>query len=1578
MMNRIYKILKTVFKNISTYFCIFYLTFQPVFAQTVANNALPTNPNVTSGSATFNQTTNQLTINQATDKLITNWSSFNIGKDATVTFNQPSSLSSALNRVNSNDPSYIFGKLNANGQVILLNQSGVIFGNGAKFDAGSFIASTLNIKDTDFLNGRMVFEKDGFAGSITNEGYLNAFAGGAVALIAPQIINNGTISAESGTAALLSGNKVTLSLNGNKLIKYTIDEGTLNSYIENNGAIKVDEGVIILSAKILDDLSKSVISNSGLIEAKGISTKGGKIILEGDDITLKSTSVVDASGNLGGGEVLIGGDYQGKNPEIRNAKTVTAEKGSITKADAITEGDGGKIIFWSDDRTVFLGEASASGGENSGDGGFGEISGKNRLLFDGLFKSPSKTGKIGNLLLDPTDIVVDVAGTDTATIDYQTPSSIQSSLASAGVTLSATNSIYINSAIAYSGATNSSLTFTAESASNLKDGTIALGANVSSLSGTLGLTFNGRTYLTNNTTLTSNGGNVVFNGDVGGAKNLTVNSGSGSTTFNSNIAAGFSGSYISGTITSTTTITSSLDGPSNAAFKFDFENRKVTNSDGTITFWDNGTTNTVSDYSNTFTSMPSTTGYLSTIGGAFSISVPGGDSLTYVSTVGSGTASSSGNTFTIPSGLYIKFFTINAGSSGNATISSQSYTQDTIGISQSFSSGNKLTGLTVTSGAFTAADIGLANSSTLSISNSGAGSVTGAITGTSATLTKAGAGTLTLTGTNTYTGGTTISAGTLQIGSGGTAGSISGAITDNGALKFNRSDNISYSGLISGTGTLEQAGSGTLTLSNGSNSYSGATTVSAGTLAVTANNALGTNAAGTTVASGATLDLQNVTYSTTEALTLNGGTIKTSTGTSSFAGAIALGGNSTFNIGGTQLTSSGLISGGYSLTKSGAGILVLSSGSSTYSGGTTISAGTLTAGNTSTGIIGTATSGPFGTGSITNNSTLNVNNYLIHNTKSNSANITGQPSPTLSFSDASKTVGLGSSYTNTFTNGSNGAVTYSSSNTGAATINSSTGAISTVAAGTTIITASTAATNEYAAATQTYNLTVSGTSLTNPTLTFASSSLSKYTGDKFTNTLTENTDGTITYSSSNTSVATVNNSTGEVTIVVSGSATITASAAESSSYNSASQTFTVTASSASGSTTSKTQSNVTNSALNSSKNTTTGNKNTPTNSNPSNVGQPAQLIKTGGGGSTGGGGANTGGSANTASGTGQGAGGPGNSTGPGQGAGQGLGPKGGGNQGGAGGSGGGSGGNNNQQASLPQGGNTGGNTGGGAGGGTGGGTTGGNTGGGSGGGTGGGTTGGNIGGGTGGGTGGNTGGNTGGGSGGTTGGNTGGGSGGTTGGNTGGGGGTGGGSGGNNNQQANLPQGGGNTGGGTGGGTGGNTGGNTGGGTGGPQINPNTNTNNPIVVANASNGGISAQREGVTGSLVTTENKIPGTQLVILKPNVAPVVEKGYEITFKGKDEANLRPLDNIDQNYQALGDIIGKTQFQVKNPNGAKVDFEVTLKNGGLEIKPTTPQAAQFAEEFRTQTVAGSVLDVVQKLDFNVDQIKTIFIDFK
>ena len=123
----------------------------------------------------------------------------------------------------------------------------------------------------------------------------------------------------------------------------------------------------------------------------------------------------------------------------------------------------------------------------------------------------------------------------------------------------------------------------------------------------------------------------------------------------------------------------------------------------------------------------------------------------------------------------------------------------------------------------------------------------GVISGSGVALTKAGAGTLVLTGTNTCTSGTTISAGSLQIGAASTAGSVAGNITNNAALIFNRSNALTYAGVISGSGTLAKSGIGTLVLS-GTNTYTGTTTVNGGTLTLTFGSTLG---------DGATLNLFN-------------------------------------------------------------------------------------------------------------------------------------------------------------------------------------------------------------------------------------------------------------------------------------------------------------------------------------------------------------------------------------------------------------------------------------------------------------------------------------------------------------------------------------------------------------------------------------------------------------------------------------------------------------------------------------------------------------------------------------------------
>ena len=228
----------------------------------------------------------------------------------------------------------------------------------------------------------------------------------------------------------------------------------------------------------------------------------------------------------------------------------------------------------------------------------------------------------------------------------------------------------------------------------------------------------------------------------------------------------------------------------------------------------------------------------------------------------------------------------------------------------------------------------------------------GQIVGTGA-LRQAGTGTTVLTGTNLYTGGTTIDAGTLQLGNGGTTGSIVGDVVDNGLLLFNRSDLVNFAGTISGSGAVQQIGSGTTVLS-GINSYAGGTSILGGTLQVSADGNLGAAAGG---------------------LTFSNGTLRTTASFASARNASLTGTGTILTDAGTIFALGGLISGAGNLTKSGAGILTLSANNS-YAGATNVNAGTLRInGNQSaaTGLV-TVASGATLAGSGTIGGSVNVLN----------------------------------------------------------------------------------------------------------------------------------------------------------------------------------------------------------------------------------------------------------------------------------------------------------------------------------------------------------------------------------------------------------------------------------------------------------------------------------------------------------------------------------------------------------------------------------------------------------------------------
>jgi filamentous hemagglutinin family protein len=185
--------------------------------------ALPQLKEIVSGNvqAKRHQENLQITVS---DKAIINYESFNIGKDSKVTFIQPKSNSTVLNRVQGGDPSAIMGQLNANGRVFLINPNGIIIGPSGSINTASFIASTLDIANDDFLNDRFQFNlKPGSENSsILNQGHISC-PEGAIALLAPHIRNEGAIMAQAGKVVLTGGEKVTLDFSGDGLMSFSVD-----------------------------------------------------------------------------------------------------------------------------------------------------------------------------------------------------------------------------------------------------------------------------------------------------------------------------------------------------------------------------------------------------------------------------------------------------------------------------------------------------------------------------------------------------------------------------------------------------------------------------------------------------------------------------------------------------------------------------------------------------------------------------------------------------------------------------------------------------------------------------------------------------------------------------------------------------------------------------------------------------------------------------------------------------------------------------------------------------------------------------------------------------------------------------------------------------------------------------------------------------------------------------------------------------------------------------------------------------------------------------------------------------------
>lgn len=361
--------------------------------------ALPQNPVAISGKAECFLNQNELRI-EAADRSIINWETFSISDLEKVSFLLPDSRASTLSRVIGSEPSSILGELSCNGKLFLINPAGVVFGPDSKVNTSSFIATTLNLSDSDFLDGVYHFEGDR-SNEIVNLGTLIATED--LYLIAPKIEQNGGCFSSQGDVILASCQEAIVGGPDGKirLIPKTVqtlqEEG-----IHCGGAIRAIEARFISDGS----LSSLAINLDGIVDAENVSihsdgpielnmeTESKTIDIKGSHIHISSDACID----------LDHDDYGGS-CSIDATESIVMEPTALISANAVYRGNGGNVRLFSKGLTHFEGCILAEGGYVEGDGGFVEVSGSH-LAFKGTVSTNALYGKTGTLLLDPVDIAI--------------------------------------------------------------------------------------------------------------------------------------------------------------------------------------------------------------------------------------------------------------------------------------------------------------------------------------------------------------------------------------------------------------------------------------------------------------------------------------------------------------------------------------------------------------------------------------------------------------------------------------------------------------------------------------------------------------------------------------------------------------------------------------------------------------------------------------------------------------------------------------------------------------------------------------------------------------------------------------------------------------------------------------------------------------------------------------------------------------------------------------------------------------------------------------------------------------------
>ena len=510
-------------------------------AWTPSAHANPTGGVAVAGQATMVNTGNKLQVTTqngaGTNFSAINWQSFSIPAGSSTYFQQPSVNSTSINRVVTNTPTQLFGTLSSNGSLVLVNQSGIAVGAGAVVDTAGFTASSLAMSDQDAMAGRLRFGNGSISTADVSVNGTVLARSGDVVLLGPNVQTgqDALIQAPNGNAILAAGQQIDITERGLEGIRLQVQAPT-NSVV-NLGSLKGDAvglfaGTLkhsgLIQATAVSDSGGRVtlkadelLNVSGQVSAQRLGGMGGEVLASADKVLLQSSAVLDASGANGGGEVLVGGGWQGHDSRLNNASQTVVAKGARISADALVQGDGGTTVVWSDGATHFGGSVSARGGEQGGNGGKAEVSGKQFLNFKGAADLSARNGLSGLLLLDPDTLTIganaDANGDGSAGDDVIGDASFGASgygsqitaaqvgllLNSASLTLSATGDVTVASPVTKSSGGATTLSLTSDS------GNIFVNSAISgSIGSPLNLNLSANSSINVAATINTKGGNV--------------------------------------------------------------------------------------------------------------------------------------------------------------------------------------------------------------------------------------------------------------------------------------------------------------------------------------------------------------------------------------------------------------------------------------------------------------------------------------------------------------------------------------------------------------------------------------------------------------------------------------------------------------------------------------------------------------------------------------------------------------------------------------------------------------------------------------------------------------------------------------------------------------------------------------------------------------------------------------------------------------------------------------------------------------------------------------------------------------